>query len=247
MYSFLKEDTFGLRHQLTFIGDKLEFYIPQSYFDQNLASIVGDYIEVIGLLWFKADGKWYELTLPLKFMFGYSLQEKFSGKMRPNMQNMDYIIFTLEKGDAFCYDINHRKNVDDIMLFSAKLMEGGKMPRSIGYDEILVIMHNALQATDVGDLGVSSLTFEILLAELYRNKGKVTEPFRFYYNKHPNAIYDYKMIPVTKLPELTSTFTGLMGEDNKQQIVAAVMNGRLRKEGLIGEEKISPAEKLIKF
>ena len=50
------------------------------------------------------------------------------------------------------------------------------------------------------------------------------------------------MVRVTKIPELTSTYMGLAGEDNNQQIVTAVLNNRDHRV-----ETISPVEKLLKL
>lgn len=252
MLPFFKEEVFDLRHQLTFVGDKLYIYIPSYYLDKTsatstMASVIGENIETIGLFWFKTNNKFYELTLPLKFIFTYSEEESFSGKLRPELPDMKYSVFILHKGDAFCYDLNHRENIQDIMFFMNKLIENGKMPPTIKYSESLQVLLKALEATGSGGLGVGGFTYELLLSELYRNKHKMTDPYRLYLNEHPDKQYDYKMIRVTKIPELASSFTGLLGEDNAQQIVSAVVNGRLREKGEIGEESISPVEKLIKY
>lgn len=244
MYDFLKEETIGLRHQLTFIGDELRIYLPATYLanDSGMASTMGENIETLGLFWFKTNNKFYELTLPIKFTFAYSRKEKYTGKLKPELPEITYDVFVLEKGDAFCYDINHRENVEDIMFFLTKLVEGGKIPQTVSYNDVLKLLLDALVATKSGSLGVSSLTYELLLSELYRSKSNVTVPFRQYINENPGKLYNYKMVKVTKIPELTSVFTGLMGENTNYQIVAAVQHSR---EGR--KEKESPIEKLIKY
>jgi len=84
------------------------------------------------------------------------------------------------------------------------------------------------------------LTLEFLLSELFRNKRNTSESFRNAYTGKNG--YDYRMVRITKIPEMNSTFTGLLGEDINQQIVSAVLKGREGKD-----EKVSPIEKIIKY
>lgn len=240
-YTFLKEESFGMRHQLTVDCDKLEIYLPKYYMDEGAMAVqVGEYIETMGIFWFKADGKWYEISLPLRFQFGYSDRTRFNGKIQPDMPSLEYDVFVLVKGDIFCYDINHRESIDDIQFFMNKMVEGGKIPPTVSYSDVLSLFVSALEATNCVKLGVSSVTYELLLSELYRSKHRLNDPFRMHASKD-NA-YDYKMIRVTKIPELTSTYMGLAGEDNNQQIVSAILNNREHRV-----EKLSPVEKLLKL
>lgn len=244
MFNFLKEETFDLRHQLTFTGKKMEIYLPISYLNSEpaLANVVGEYIETIGLFLFKVDDKTYEIQLPIRFMFGYSERQKWSGKLLPELTSTDYDVFILHEGDIFCYDINHRENLQDIMFFMNTLIEGGKLPNNISYDDILSILLQAMDVTKAGNMGLSSVSYELLLSELYRSKNNINTPYRHYINKFPNKPYEYKMIKLTKIPETSSNFLSLIGEDINHQIVAAIYNTRTGRE-----DKVSPAEKLLKL
>lgn len=244
MFDFLQERTVGLKTQLVFEGNELEIYLPVNYLTNEpaLASIVGEYIESIGLFLFKADGKLHELSLPIKFMFGYSERKKWNGKLMPDLKAQDYDVFVLKKGDIFCEDINHRENIKDIMFFMNTLIEGGKLPDIIAYDNTLNILLQALAITNSGSMGVSSVTYELLLSELYRSKNNISTPYRIYANNNPGKNYDYKMIKLTKIPETTSNFLSLIGEDINHQIVSAIYNTRNNRK-----DKLSPAEKLLKL
>lgn len=244
MFNFLKEETFELRHQLTFTGKEMEIYLPVAYLNNepSLADIIGEYIETLGLFLFKVDGKMYEINLPIRFMFNYSERKKWSGKLLPELNSEEYDVFVLKTGDIFCYDINHRENLGDIMFFMNTLIEGGKLPNIISYDNVLTILLQAMAVTNSGDIGLSSVSYELLLSELYRSKNNINTPYRQYINKFPNKPYDYKMIKLTKIPETSSNFLSLIGEDINHQIVAAIYNTRTGRE-----DKISPAEKLLKL
>jgi len=245
-FPFLKEETFGLRQQVTFVGNKCDIYLPADYFNRLKPEIatareLGTHIETIGLFWFNVDGKWYELQLPLIFQFQFTDVTKKSMKIKPEFPEILYEVYTLRKGDAFVYDILHRKDVDDFgKVFFNKLIGNGKVPVTIKYSDSLPLFLNAMVATGVTNLNLSSVSIETILAEVYRNKKNTREPFRKVYNGLNE--HDYKMVRFTKLPELNSTFTSIMGEDVNNQLVSSVLRHR---ENL--PELESPLETLVKY
>lgn len=246
LFPFLKEEKIGLRTQETFVGKKLEIYLPSYYIDKNdnraIALDLGDKIESIGLFWFKVnDTDWYELQLPLKFQFQFSSFRKERVKIQPNMPEAEYIVYELKNGDAFIYNVLHKQNVDDMAKdFFGKLIQGAKIPPTVAYEDVADIFFKAMSSSKYTSLGVSALSIELLLSEIYRVRKNLHDPFRLAYNG--NNKYDYQMVRITKVPELNSTFTGLIGEDVTSQIVSAVVKNR---SGV--EEKESPIEKSIKY
>ena len=245
-YPFLKKDTYGLRMQETFIGNKCEIYLPDYYFNKAkpeiaIANELGDRVSTIGLFWFNADGAWYELQLPLKFEFQFSETRKESIKLQPHLPLDNYNVYTLKRGDAFIYDVLHKKDLDDIKkAFIGKILENGKMPSTTAYSDAFNIFIQAMLAAEFTSLGVSAVSLEFLVSELFRNKKNLREPFRKAYNGKNE--YDYKMVRITKVPELNSTFTSLIGEDVNNQLVASILRKR---EGI--EDRESPIEKIIKY
>jgi len=242
---FLKEERVDLRDQITFTGNRLDFYIPSYFLDPNeeFAVIMGNRVESIGLLWFEVDKKFYELQIPVKIQFEFTETYKKKARLKPGMPEIEYDVFTLSKGDAFLHDLNYKQNIDDLAVtFISKLIEGGKLPQTISYDEVFPIYLKALEVTNITKLGISAVTLEFMLSELYRNRRNNSEPFRLNYDGKRISPYDYKMLRITKVPEMNSTFTGLLGEDINQQIISAVLKNREGKK-----ERISPIEKIIKY
>ena len=245
-FPFLKKETFGLRTQETFIGNTCEMYIPSYFFNKSnpdiaIAKELGERVETMGLFWFKADGALYELQLPLKFQFQFSEVYKKSFKIKPEFPEEDYVVYKLKRGDAFIYDVLHKKDLDDLKKdFIGKMIENAKIPSTISYNDSINVFMKAMQATEFTGLGVSMVSLEFMMSEMYRNKKNMREPFRKIYNgKNP---YDYKMVRITKLPELNSTFTSLIGEDVNNQLVSSILRHR---EGAV--ERQSPIEKIIKY
>ena len=246
-FPFLKKDTYGLRTQETFIGNTCEIFIPSNYINTSnpdiaIAKELGDRVETMGLFWFLIDGKdWYELQLPLKFEFQFSETKKETRKLQPHLPEEIYNVYILKRGDAFVYDILHKKDLDDLKkTFIGKILENGKMPSTTAYSDAFNILIKAMLATEFTSLGVSSVSLEFLVSELFRNKKNLREPFRKTYNGKNE--YEYKMVRITKVPELNSTFTSLIGEDINNQLVASILRKR---EGTPDRE--SPVEKIIKY
>jgi hypothetical protein len=245
MLPFLREEKIDLRTQVTFTGSKMEIYLPSYFLDSEskMAAIIGRRVETIGLFWFSVAGKFYEMQIPVKVSFEFSDREKKSMRLQNGMPIIGYDIFMLENGDAFIYDVMYKQSIDDIGFFLSKMIEGGKMPPTISYEEILGIFLKALEVTKINEkFGVGSVTLEFILSELYRDKKNNSDPFRLAYDGKRVSPYDYKMVRIVKVPEMNSTFTGLTGEDINQQLIAAILRNR---EGR--EERLSPIEKIIKY
>lgn len=241
MFSFLKEETFGLRTQKTFTGSKCKIYIPDYFFKDGIASDLGNRIETMGILMFNVDGELYDLSMPIKFQFEYSDSEKVTTKLTPEMPEIEFVVYTLNRGDAFMYNMSHKQNVDDIKAdFIDKLIEKAKLPPTVRYENVMQTLLNALVATNHVNLGVSGVSYEFILATLCRSRKSMNTPFRKAYDGKNG--YGYKMSRITKIPELESTFTGITGEDINHQLVSGVLKSRNNVE-----EKESPIEKMIKY
>ena len=246
MYSFFKEETFGLRHQLTFIGKEMKIYLPKNYLepDSIFANKLGNAIQTLGLFWFSVDNKFYELSLPLKIEFEYQSEETYKGKLVPDLASLEYDVFVLKTGDAFCKDLNHKQDIGDLETMLLRVVDQGKMPATVSYQESISIILNLFSSSGIGSkLGVSAALVEILLSELYRNKHNPNEPFRKLITSSNSAsMYDFKMIRMTKLPQLNSIFNSLVGEDTYNQLANAVVRQR---EGV--KDRPTPMEKLLKY
>jgi len=244
-YTFLREEKFGLREQVTFVGSSMEIYLP-SYFlnpEEGIAAIMGNQVESVGLFWFKVGEEFYELQIPVKMVFEFTEQTKKKMRLKPAMPEIEYTIFTLTNGNAFMYDKNHKQDSDDLTWFISKLIEGAKLPPTISYDEVYPLFARALEITKINDrLGVPSLTIEFILSELFRERKNTSTPYRIAYDGKRLNAYDYRMIRIVKVPEMNSTFTGMIGEDIKQQLVSGILKNREGKK-----ERISPIERVLKY
>lgn len=241
-YSFFKTETKGLREQVTFIGNRLEAFIPTSFFDSNFATNIGNNLEVLGMFWFRVDGRMYELKFPVKLMMGFTDTRTEKGfRLALNIPAADYTVYVLHNGDPFIVDRNYQVGLDPLQFFLMKIIEGGKIPAYIAYSDVANIFFDALIASDIKTgLSVPAVSLEFLLSEQLRTKANMSNPFRKNYNGKND--YAYKMVKMTKIPQLSSTFSSLIGEDSNNQLVNSVLRTR---EGKTEIE--SPIEKIIKY
>jgi len=246
MYSFLKEEDVGLNKQVTFIGDEMKIYLPKNFLepDSVFADRLGNRIETLGLFWFSVGSKFYELSLPLKIQFEYQSEEKFTGKLRPELLNLEYNVFVLKKGDAFCVNLNHKQDIGDLETMLLRVIDQGKMPATVSYAEAPEIMLNLFIASGVNTkLGVSATAIEILFSEMYRNRHDPSEPFRALLSKNKNAsLYDFKLVRMARLSGLNSIFNSLIGEDTFQQITNSVVRTNEHTH-----DRPAPMERLMKM
>lgn len=221
-----------------------KIYLPKSYFEKGDAVELADKIETLGIFICEYNNKRYKFKLPVKFRFEYTTLEKFKGKLSNELMPDDYNVYGLVKGNKFITDTNHVQDLEDLEYFMKNRLFQGSLPEIISYPESYELLLNLLLFTNTNaGLNVSSTMYELILAELYRNKNNLNEPFRLKINGNKQYDkYGYKMVGLRKLPSLHSTFNALIGEDSYQQILNAVLRHRQ------GEDvSDSPLEKLLKI
>ena len=239
---FFKQETINLRTQETFTGNKCLIYIEEKIVkNDQLTTITGNILKTIGLFWFEVDGEFYELQVPIPIEIQFSEKKNETKRLRDNLPILNYTVFQLNRGDAFIYDINHRQDTNDLRTFIVKLLENGNLPATVSYNDSIVMLMKMFDTTGNNGLGVSMASYEFLISELYRWKHDESYPFRLKYNK--DRPYDFKSVRSTKVPQLNSTFTGLIGEDIGTQILAGVVRNRAGNKF----NRESPIEKTIKY
>lgn len=241
-FPFLKEEAFGFRVQQTFIGTKCLIYIEEKVAKNDaLLSIVGNMVTTIGLFWFEVNGEFYELQTPVNIQIQFSDRYNVTKKLRDDLPVLNYTVFELHRGDAFCYDISHRQSPDDMRTFIVKMLENGNLPATVSYADSISMLLKMFDAAGNNGLSTSSVSYEFLISELYRWKGDENIPFRFKYR--PDKPMDFKQIRSVKVPQVNSTFTGLIGEDLGTQILSGIVRNRNGDK----YNRESPMEQIIKY
>lgn len=235
---------------VVFDGEYMEIYIPKKSLDQKIAYLKGENIETLGVFNFlvysggNRDPKKAELrtlTLPFKIQFEFRRFFDTRIKLSSEIEENDYRVFVLEKGDLFCVKTEHAKSSANSkeLIF---MIHGGHLPSSVKYDKVLDCYLGTTLLNGV-DLKIPLLIYEIILAELCRYKEDLGVPFRIAINQNNKLTqYDYTSISIKKLPSLNSTFAAITFEDINNAIISSIKKNKNNEE-----EKVSPIEKVLKY
>lgn len=246
-YKFLKE----INNAVYYDGDYMEVYIPKNYFDLKIAENNGDKISTMGIFNFidyigdKAlakSGTIHTLKLPMMIMFEYESSFEIKKKLKPELDEEEYIVFCLHNGNMFIDSLSKEISAETSKRF-IYLIHSGKLPNIIPYEDILKMYLESITLNKVS-LGNPSVIFELIISELCRSRKDVNIPFRKEISKDNSKVdqYDYRNINLTRLPSINSTFTSITFEDMNQSLISSIKKNRNNEK-----EIDSPIEKTIKY
>lgn len=217
---------------------ELIFYVPEMYFNSKYAIIVGEYVNLLGILdyaIFDEKGKHSGLKpfrFPTVFLCRPGEMEKVKNvKLTEHIEAQDYRLLKFKKGDQVVVSVKVPEMVSNAEEFY-KLFTSGKMPTTIRYDEI----HNYFLENirlNGADYGISIQLFGIIIGEMCRDPKDLSKLFRHTSMKN---ITEYQMLNIKEVPKYVSPFTSITSENFDESIVAAILNKNT---------KYSPMEKLF--
>lgn len=232
-----------------FTGDYMEFYIPEYYFQRNLAEELGGRLKVFGLFNVqlfdnkgKPTGKIETFTVPSLIII--EMDEIETRRMKllglPDEEDELYHVVKYNSGDPIMA-VDFAQDSTNVELF-LDLLTGGKIPRTIKYSDILKIWQENLRLNSV-HLNVASNVLEAIITQLYRNPNTPEETFAMVAGKTatPNEL-GYRPANIREVCARNSTFSALTFEDFDQMMTASLNRNRYGKK-----EMSSPLEKIIKM
>lgn len=217
---------------------ELVFYIPEMYFDRKYAIIVGEYINLLGVLdyaIFDEKGKHSGLKpfrFPTVFLCKPGAMEKVKDvKLTQHSDTQDYRLLKFRKNDQVVVSVKVPEMVANAEEFY-KLFTSGKMPTTIRYDEIQDYFVENIRLNGA-DYGISIQLFGLIISEMCRDPKDPTKLFRHTDMKDMTA---YSMLNIREIPKHVSPFTSVTSENWDESIVNAILNKKT---------KYSPMEKLF--
>jgi hypothetical protein len=221
MATFIKQD-----NEKTIFNDDGEmiYYIPEKYFDINVAITIGEIIETLGIFTYglyNSAGKQLKLE---RFKCPTTIQCKPSSITKEpalhligTKEESAYRLLHFKKGDELICNINIPKDIVNVEKF-VTLLTGGNLPDNIPYNEIheYVIKNASLNGFNYK---VSAQIIGILISELYRDRKDLSKPFRLSGMKD---MLDYKAISIKKVPKYTSPYTAITSENADEAIASAM-------------------------
>jgi uncharacterized protein YifE (UPF0438 family) len=222
----------------------MEVYVPKSYFDEEIAELVGDKIQTIGILLvrvFKTENsqpKIYRINFAGNIAFSFSSERKEHAEFIKGDADT-YNVYSLEEGDIFLDSETIVPSSNNLKNF-VKLLHSGKLPKTT-YESIYKQYMNIQESNNIM-LKVSSATLEAMIAELTRWKDDKLVPFRMAIDNPKVTESDYQMVSLKTLPFLISTFSGLSFEDIDKAILYGIERKKSNKKNII-----TPMEETIKY
>lgn len=221
MATFLKQDG----DKVLFNGEgELIYYIPEKYFNNNVAITIGEIIQTMGIFTYglyDKNGKQLKLDrfkCPTVLQCKPSLVTKEPKlKLIGTKEELPYRLLHFKNDDELICNVNIPKSIDNVDMF-VNLLVGGNLPSNIPYNELheYIIKNAELNGFNYK---VSAQLIGIIIGELYRDPKDLSKPFRL---SGMTDMLDYKAIPIVKVPKYTSPYTAITSENADEAIAAAM-------------------------
>lgn len=209
-------------------NEEMIAYIPEKYFDRNIAEIEGKYINLIGIFDYTIQntdtGKNNGLkhfNFPSIFTTKPSYIEKVKDvQLTKNTEVMDYRIFHYRKDDEIIQSTKVVQFIGNCEKFMNLFFILGFIPNTIPYDKIQDYM--VANANINGfDYEISMQLFGFIISEICRAKDDENTPFRL---SGSNDLTAYKSMSIKNVSKLISPYTALISEDFDESVLHAMLN-----------------------
>ena len=219
-------------------GSEFIFYVPEIYFSRGDAIIIGEYVNLLGVLdyaIFDKNGKHSGLKsfyFPTVFLSKpYAIEKLKQVKLTDTSDVQDYRILKYQKNDVIVVSVKVPQMIDNVEEFY-KLFLYGHLPTTISYDKMHEYFIESMELNG-NSYGLSLQLFGIIVSEMCRDKKDISKPFRL--AKESN-MKNYKTVSIKDIPKFISPYASITSENWDESVVNAIMNKN---------PKNSPMEKLL--
>lgn len=220
-----------------FNGDgELIYYVPEQYFSSKNAVIVGEYVDLMGVISydvFSSTGKSSGIKLinhPSSFRCKpHEITKEQNYLLKGTTEPTAYRLLHFKKDDELICSTRTVKGIENVERFVSLLIHA-HLPDNIPYKEIHeYIIKNA--EMNKFNYKVSSQILGIVISKLYRDSKNLNTPYRLTDMKSP-----YKAIGIKKIPKYDSPYISITSENADDAIANAMLNKT---------SKESPLEKVM--
>ena len=214
------------------------YYIPEKYFDNKSAVIVGEYVDLFGVFSydvFYSNGKHlglHNFNFPSMIRCKPTKITKESNFQLTNTSiSTAYRFLHFSKGAEAICSTRVPMSIENGERF-INLLIRSNLPETIKYDELHnYILENA--KINGFDYSISAQLIGMIVSELCRDSKDLTKPFRLSDMKSQT---DYTSMTITEIPKYTSAYVSITSENADESIASAMMNK---------QHKDSPLEKVM--
>lgn len=219
------------------------FFVPEEYFDINIAVIEGEFVRIIGILDYSIARKPQDIlkkVVPFNFPTMFytkpgSIEKVKDLKILPNSTPGNYRLLKYENNDLDQIVVSTKvpQDITNVEDFFRIFVKTGKIPKSIPYDRLYEYFLESIELNGAS-YGISGQLFGLIM-ELCRDPSNMENPFRL--SKAINeSMLGYKTVSIATLPKYISPFVSITSENWNESIVGAIMNDN---------HKDSPLEKVV--
>lgn len=225
--------------------DRMEFYIPASYFDsaRKFAEDMGSYIRVFGLFdvgYYNGTKKETKCMNCPVFINIYNYHSDVMDIDLPGEGTTPCRVIQYLKGQKIM-EASIIENSDNAQTY-VKFINSGKVPKTVKYQSAPRIWTKNQELSNA-NFGIRSETEEMILALTYRNPKNKTEKFAQIYGSDLSVgEHDYTTASIRQICQYASTFTSLTFEDIDSMVTTSLNRTRNR-----GKETYTPVEDIIKM
>ena len=226
-------------------GKEFVAYIPEKYFERNIAEQEGDFYNLIGVYDYtiqdlktgKNNGL-HPFRLPTLFSTKpYSVEKRQQIRLTDDSEPDDYRIFRYQDGDTLIVSTELVQFIGNVEKFINLFFILGYIPNTIPYDQIheYIIESAALNGYSYG---INNQVFGFCISEVCRSKDNPSIPWRL---SGTDDLHAYHSTSVKNVSKLISPYTALLSEDFDESILHAMMNNEPKEttleKVLVGETK----------
>lgn len=233
--------------QLLYNGIKMELFIPDDFFKNNLAEEVGTSFYVFGALRSlhymnkdddRSKAKEASLYYPLKF---YTKPDEVTQeKLDFGDGEQKYWVLTYYKNAVLMTSSEIIKDANNVSYLITLIMSG-KLDM-VEYNKIPTMIQLCKHYNGV-NFGVPAMYEEVIVADYYRAKSDPGKPARFEASLSNDPHYYARGITEREKVSFTSTFSGVTFEDITTMLTMADNAKRENRKEVISEtEKVSLGE-----
>lgn len=219
------------------------FFVPEEYFDINIAVIEGEFVRIIGILDYSIARKPEDIlkkvtpfNFPTMFYTKPGEIEKVKNlKILPNAEPGDYRLLKYKDNDLDQIVVSTKvpQDIANVEDFFRIFVKTGKIPKTIPYDRLWEYFLDSIDLNG-GNYKISAQLFGLLM-ELCRDPENVSRPFRL--SKAINqSMLGYRTVSIATLPKYISPYVSISSENWNESIIGAIMNDN---------HKDSPLEKVV--
>ena len=235
--NFLKKDGDALKFAL---DGELVYYVPEEFFDLNIAEISGSYVSLIGVFDYaivSKEGKVGEaksFRLPTVFLCKpYTIEKAKALKVGKSKEAKDYRLLHFCKDDEVISQTRVPQIIDNVEDFFRMMVITGRIPTTIRYDVGHEYFTESIELNG-NSFHLNMQLFGVLWAELCRDPNDIS---RLFCQTDMRDMNGYKPASIKAGPNYVSPYVALTSENFDESLRAGVLLG--------DQAKDSPLEKIL--